>query len=211
MKNSIKQSHSSRFLFAALIAGAAAHNGAMAQGFDHRLPYDNSRIYKLQDAVPLALGVISVGGALYEGSETRLGNTLWQSSEAMLFSGVLAGGIKMATRRQRPTKTDNPNQWFSDSGNDSFPSGHVTLTAAAVTPMIMAYKGDHPWVWALALLPAYEMVARVKTQQHWQSDVVVGAALGAAVGMYEYGHEKPWMVSLIPGGVFVGYHANLKN
>lgn len=70
--------------------------------------------------------------------------------------------------------------------------------------MIMAYKEEHPWVWALALLPANEMVARVKTQQHWQSDVVVTAALGAAVGTYEYGHEKPWMVSLLPGGVFVG-------
>jgi len=119
------QALSSRLLFAVVMSGCIGHS-VMAQGFDHRLPYDNSRIYKLQDAVPLVLGVIPVGGALYEGSETRLGNTLWQSSEAMLFSGAMAGGLKLATRRQRPTKTDDPNQWFSERGNDSFPSGHVS-------------------------------------------------------------------------------------
>jgi hypothetical protein len=74
-----------------------------------------------------------------------------------------------------------------------------------VTPMILEYGKDHPAVWTLAVLPAYEMVARVKQRAHWQSDVIAGAALGTAVG---YGvHERgPFVVRLLPGGAFVGFN-----
>lgn len=127
----------------------------------------------------------------------------------MLFSGALAEGIKWVTRRERPSETNSPNHWFAHAGADSFPSGHVTVTAASVTPIIMEYKNDHPWVMALAALPAYEMVARVNAQRHWQTDVLAGAALGTAVGIVEQRADKPFVVRLLPGGVFVGIRKTL--
>ena len=57
---------------------------------------------------------------------------------------------------------------------DSFPSGEVTLQASFVTPFIANYARDYPWVWALEALPAYDALARLKTQEHWQTDVIAG-------------------------------------
>ena len=45
-----------------------------------------------------------------------------------------------------------------------------------VTPFILQYAHDEPWIAALAILPVYEMVARVKAREHWQTDVIVGSA-----------------------------------
>jgi membrane-associated phospholipid phosphatase len=176
---------------------------------DHKLPLDTGGIYRAQNAVPIVLGAVTLAGALWEGSDTRLGKTFWQSGEALVLTGVATEGLKRLTRRQRPSTTDNPNNWFKGSGDDSFPSFHVAATAAMVTPLIMEYKNDYPWVMSLAALPVYEMVARVKGQKHWQTDVLVGAAVGTAIGVYEHGGDKPWVVSLLPGGVFIGFNKTL--
>lgn len=195
------------FALGCMCAGAAGAQNRL----DHRVSADRSGIYRAQDAVPVALGLVAISGALYEGSESRLGRAFWQSGESIVFSGALAQGIKRVARRESPETTDQPDHWFSGKGNSSFPSGHVTFTAAAVTPFILEYQKDQPWVWALAALPVYEMVARVKARQHWQSDVLAGVALGVGVGWYEHGRTKPWVLSLAPGGVFVGYKGVLPN
>lgn len=199
----------SLFLSLSLIPylGSAAENL-----IDHKLPLNTGGIYRtqIQDAVPIALGAITLAGALSEGSESRLGRTFWKSGESMIFAGALAEGLGRVTRRQRPSDSDNANNWFEGKSSEgSFPSSHVAATAAAVTPFIMEYSKDYPWTMSLAALPVYEMVARVKSQKHWQTDVVVGAALGVAVGAYEHSADKPWIVSLMPGGVFVGFRKAL--
>jgi len=58
---------------------------------------------------------------------------------------------------------------------------------------------------ALAILPAYEMVARVKAREHWQTDVLAGAALGFAFGAYEAHRNNPLIFSVLPGGAYVGF------
>jgi membrane-associated phospholipid phosphatase len=195
----------------ALLSGAllVPQTGFAENLIDHKLPLHTGGIYRAQTAVPVTLAAVSLAGALWEGSETRLGETFWKSGEGMLFSGALAEGIKWVTRRERPSDTNNPNHWFKNTSADSFPSGHVTVTAASVTPIIMEYKNDHPWVMALAALPAYEMVARVYSQRHWQTDVLAGAALGTAVGVIEQRADKPFVVRLLPGGVFIGFRKAL--
>jgi undecaprenyl-diphosphatase len=61
-------------------------------------------------------------------------------------------------------------------------------------------------VYALALLPAYDAVARVKVQGHWQSDVLVGAAVGVAWGVYAHHRKTPLIMGLLPGhGFMLGY------
>ena len=60
-------------------------------------------------------------------------------------------------------------------------------------------------VWALAALPVYDGVARMKSQAHWQSDVLVGAAMGAAIGYYSHDRAIPLSVTLLPRAVTIGY------
>ena len=85
------------------------------------------------------------------------------SSGLVMSRPLPATGLKDAFGRARPSQGNNPNLWFQGSGHQSFPSGEVTLQASFVTPFIVNYAADNPWVWALEALPAYDAVARVKS------------------------------------------------
>jgi membrane-associated phospholipid phosphatase len=175
-------------------------------GLDHELAYDNSGIWNrnVQLAVQYSAIAITVGGALWLGNDNELGHTFWQTADAEAISAVAAQGMKYAFRRARPNSGLGPNAWFV-SGGDSFPSGEVALQASFVTPMIVNYGRRYPWVWALELLPAYDAVARMKVQAHWQTDVLAGWALGTAVGYLTTTWDTPLFVQILPHGFTVGF------
>ena len=172
---------------------------------DHRVSKDTGGIYALQDAVPIVLELAAAGCAASEGTESRLGRTCWEAGESGVASVILAEGLQLITRRESPASTPDPDHWFS-GGKGSFPSTHVSLTTAGVVPFMFQYVHDQPAVAALAVLPLYEMVARVKAQQHWQTDVLAGAALGLGIGAYEFHRNSPFVFALLPGGAYLGFH-----
>jgi undecaprenyl-diphosphatase len=171
---------------------------------DHRVSKDTSGIYSAQDAVPISLAVLTAGCALWQGTEDRFGKTCWQAGESGVAGVFMAEGLQFLTGRQSPAETSDPSRWFS-GGKGSFPSTHVTVTTAIVTPFIYQYVHEQPAVALLAILPVYEMVARVKAQEHWQTDVLAGAALGFATGYFESHRDSPLVFSLLPGGAYVGF------
>ncbi|WP_266171091.1 phosphatase PAP2 family protein [Dyella subtropica] len=191
----------------AILAPQQAWAGGGPFGIDHTIHYDNSGIWKRSNQQVLLYGtILSVsGGALWLGDNDQLGDTLWRSVDAMVVTSVGTQALKWTFQRQRPTQTNSPNRWFKGWHAQSFPSGEVSTIAAAVTPIIATYGDEHPAVYALALLPAYDAVARVKAHAHWQSDVLVGAAIGVSVGLWAEHRQSPWIVSLLPGGVQVGF------
>ena len=130
-----------------------------------------------------------------------------QALDATLVGGVAVEIAKLAFSRERPLTTDNPNRWFTGHGNASFPSGEATLTTAIVTPIMLEYGRDHPAVYGLALLPAYDAIARVKTRGHWQSDVLAGIALGGFVGYEMHERNVPLTLSVLPDGFHAGFKA----
>jgi undecaprenyl-diphosphatase len=171
------------------------------------LTYDDSGIWARsnQQALLGAMLVAEVSGALWEGGETRLGRTLWQSIDATLVSGLSSEALKRVFSRKRPIDSSDPNEWFTGHGNQSFPSGEVTVTSAIVTPLVLTYGHEHPAVYALELLPLYDAVARMKVQAHWQTDVIAGFALGTAAGYFmQRRQESPIVLSVMPHGVFIG-------
>lgn len=176
-------------------------------GIDHRLPYDDSGVWARRDQLLLekATIVTELGGALWLGGDDPLGRTYWQSVDASAFTAASVEIMKHAFGRERPSQTDDPNQWFK--GGQSFPSGEVGLQASFVTPLIAEYSQDHPWVWSLELLPAYDAVARMKTQGHWQTDVLAAWGLGTAWGIYAHDRQMPFFLSLMPHGIAIGLHA----
>ena len=192
---------------AAILASGAVHAGGGPLGIDHRVHYDDSGIWKRSNQNALMYGTIGtvVGGALVFGDNDQLGDTFWRSVDAMVITGVGAEAMKYTFQRERPSQTDNPDRFFAGSHAQSFPSGEVAAISAAVTPFIVTYGRDHPAVYALALLPAYDAVARVKTHGHWQSDVLVGAALGTGVGLWAAHRDSPLIVSWLPGGFKIGF------
>ena len=178
-----------------------------AGGIDHRPPFDDSGIWSRDVQLGLIYTMLATEGgiALWEGGDTRLGKTAWQAIDSTVFAGLAATAGKFVFSRVRPEDANDPNLWFQGSGNESFPSGEVTVVSSIVTPFVLEYGKDHPWVYALEILPAYDAVARVKTWGHWQTDVIAGFALGTTVGYFMHKREMPVILSVLPGGFRVGF------
>lgn len=199
------------FWLAMFMAGPAFCSGGPL-GIDHRLHYDNSGIWARGNQKALIYGTVLTvaGGALVFGDNNKLGDTFWRSVDSLVVTGVATAAMKRTFRRERPSETSDPNRWFKRSGAQSFPSGEVAAISAAVTPFIVNYREDHPAVYALALLPAYDAVARMKMHGHWQSDVLVGAAVGVGVGIWSSRRESPLILGWLPGGFQVGFVHHFK-
>ncbi len=177
-------------------------------GIDHKVTYDDSGIWKRSYQKDLAVGVAvaTIGGALFADSDTRMGRTFDQALDAMVFTAATTTTMKFAFSRERPSQNSDPGDFFDGHGYGSFPSGEVAEMSAVVTPFIAEYHDDHPMVWALVLLPAYDAVARVKVNGHWQSDVLVGAAIGTGWGIWAHKRKTPFIMGVLPGnGIMIGY------
>ncbi len=184
--------------------GAYAAGGPL--GIDHRLGYDDSGIWKRSDQLAL-LDVMVIGelaGGIWEGGETRLGRTFWQSIDSSVLAGISAQGLKYAFTRARPGQANDPNLWFQGGAHYSFPSGEVAAVSAIVTPFVLEYHHDDPSVYALELLPVYDGIARMKVWGHWQTDVLAGFALGGLTGYYAHNKESPVILGILPHGFTIG-------
>ncbi len=180
-------------------------------GIDHLVTYDDSGIWKRsnQEFVEYGLIAAEVGGALWEGGETRLGRTFWTSIDSSVAAGLIAQVMKVAFSRVRPRDSGpppgDPNLWFKGNGNESFPSGEVTAVSSIVTPFMLEYGHDHPGVYALELLPIYDAIARVKAQAHWQTDVLAGLGLGTGTAwLIHRSPDSPFILKAMPHGIYVG-------
>jgi hypothetical protein len=184
--------------------GALAGGGPL--GIDHEVGFDQSGIWARKYQTGLELGVIAteIGGALWLGNDDKLGHAFWQTIDASAISAVAATVLKKTISRARPDQGNDPNRWFRGSCCESFPSGEVTLQASFVTPLIVDYAGDHPWIWTLEALPLYDATARLKSHAHWQTDVLAGWLLGSGFGYWSTTRRIPLFVQILPGGFSVG-------
>ncbi len=194
-------------LLLSLAFPAFALAGGGPLGIDHKLAYDNRGIFKRQTQKNvLALMVAGeTACAIWEGDQSRVGKTCWQSVDATLIAGISSALMKQAFTRSRPTQTNDPNQFFQGSGHYSFPSGEVSAASAIVTPFILEYREESPWVYGLAALPVYDAIARMKVQAHWQTDVLAGAVIGALSGHYAHSRDKSFTLQVLPNGFSVGW------
>ena len=184
---------------------AAAQNCGWSR-VDHRVNYDASGIWSANAyrGVVTALTVAEVGGAIWEGAESRFGKTLWQGVDSQIIAEVAAEAGKRIFTRVRPSTTDNPCLWFKGGSNYSFPSGEASVAAALVTPYVLEYGHDYPVTYALLLLPLYVGAGRIKNQAHWQTDVLAGWAIGGLSGWYAHSRDVPIMIQLLPHGFALG-------
>ena len=176
---------------------AAAAGGPL--GIDHRLAYDNHGIWKrsVQKGLIYALVGGEVLGGLWEGGNTRLGKTFWQSIDATGLAAVSSQALKLGFTRKRPSQSDSVHY-------QSFPSGEVAAVSAVVTPFALEYGQENPWVYGLEILPAYDALARMKVHGHWQTDVLAGFAVGTLSGYYAHSRKEPLVLGVLPDGIRVG-------
>lgn len=186
-----------------------AHAGGGPLGIDSKVSTEDHGVFARKNQLFLedATIVTIFAGALWEGGEDRLGNTYWRAVDSSVLGAIASTALKDIFTRSRPSQSDSPNEWFQGKGHYSFPSGEVTLVSSAVTPFILEYGGEHPAIWALELLPAYDAAARVKIGAHWQSDVLAGFALGTGTGYLAYKRDSPFILEALPHGFMIGLKA----
>jgi len=190
-----------------LIAPACDAQNCGWSRLDHRVSYDASGVWNpnVYRGVVAALTVAEVGGAVWEGSATRVGKTLWQGIDSEILASVAATAGKHIFTRVRPSTTDNPCLWFQGGSNYSFPSAEASVAGALVTPYVLEFGSEYPVTYALLLLPLYVGAGRIKNQAHWQTDVLAGWAVGGLSGWYAHSRDVPIMIELLPRGFAVGY------
>jgi undecaprenyl-diphosphatase len=200
-------------LLAVVLAAPMLSHGADVRplGIDHKVDAgDATGIYarNIQQGLQVGVPLTVVGIALWEGADTRLGKTAWQATDSLVLGVITSESMKRIFSRARPTQTDSPNDWFKGAGHRSFPSGEVMEMTTAVTPFILEYADEHPAVYGLALIPMYDAVARVRSQAHWQSDVLASMLIGGGIGYYAHSRQVPISVKLLPHGVTIGWKTN---
>jgi len=193
-------------LFAALLSVEAGAQNCGWSHIDHKVGYDASGVWNpnVYRAIVDTLTVAQIGGAVWEGSESRFGKTMWQGIDSEIISAVATTAGKRIFTRARPSTEDNPCLWFQGGRNYSFPSGEAAQAAGLVTPYIIEYGSENPLTYGLLLLPLYVGAGRIKNQEHWQTDVIAGWAVGGLSGWYAHSRDTPILIQLLPHGVSVG-------
>jgi membrane-associated phospholipid phosphatase len=118
-----------------------------------------------------------------EGKNDFLNKGLLLVKSQVLANGITYG-LKYTLNVQRPDSSDNK----------SMPSGHTTRAFAAATWLHLEYGKEYPLLSILGYTSATAVgVLRMMNNEHWISDVLIGAAVGMASTHLIYTtHKYKW-------------------
>jgi len=154
-------------------------------------------------------GVLVIGVGSYAwgrmAPRPKLADFGLHTTEAVVLAVATSQVLKLAIGRSRPyvSNDTNPRDFkfgggFSSDARRSFPSGHATIAFAAAAAATSEVKRLWPKRTVLAgslLYGSATMVglARMYQNQHWASDVVIGAGIGTFAGLktVRYTHLHP--------------------
>lgn len=131
-----------------------------------------------------AVGAFALSGIALQ--DRRMTRTSVRIAEAVLLTKVTTGALKGLFGRARPYTGDGRfggdlARFGSGHSLRSMPSGHTSRAFALAS--VIAHEYDTWWV----QIPAYGVatsvgIQRVRSGNHWLSDVVVGGAIGYLIG-----------------------------
>jgi membrane-associated phospholipid phosphatase len=154
-------------------------------------------------------GAFIIGPALYAygryANHPGVEDLGWHGTEAALVGSGVTGILKGLLGRSRPyvSADTNPRDFkfgkgFSGSSRASFPSGHTTTAfavASSVTSEVQRMWPRYTWYVAPVMYGGATLVglSRMYHNQHWASDVVLGAGVGTFSGLkvVRYSHAHP--------------------
>lgn len=141
-------------------------------------------------------GAFVIGGGLYLGGrlggDDGMADAGLHTTEAVLIGSAITSVLKIAAGRARPYVSHDSTRDFGFmrglEGNDyrSFPSGHTVIAfamASAATEEV-SRSGGAAWLVGVATYGGATLVglARMYNDDHWASDVAMGAAIGIFTG-----------------------------
>lgn len=133
-------------------------------------------------------GVAAVAASLYifgrSKGNTRARETGILAAQAAIDSVLVSSALKITSQRARPSAIRERSEFFD--GGSSFPSGHSIQAWSVATVIAHEYHDNHKVQVAAYGLASVVSVARFTAGKHYISDVLVGSALGYAIGRYVY-------------------------
>ena len=173
---------------------------------------------------PFVMGAgLLAHGLLFKDRKSRDTGSL--ALQAMVHSFVLIQTLKHLTGRQRPSWDNGIDAWAGPKGffdrykdgqwarYDAFASGH-TITIWSLATVVAHQYNKTPWIPILCYSAAtLGGMATVTDDLHWVSDVLVGAAMGFAIGKFVVRrHNTKWtLMPTVPrnGGLALTLQVNL--
>jgi membrane-associated phospholipid phosphatase len=141
-----------------------------------------------------AVGTYAIGVMSHSPKATHVGSDLIRGQ---FLTGIFTQALKVSVGRQRP-----------GGGHHSFPSGHTS--AAFVTAAVL--QGNFGMKGGLPAYAAGAFVAwtRLRDNQHWLTDAIVGATIGTIVGRsVTHHHAKPRAWSVVPSPLAGGFQLSV--
>ena len=161
-------------------------------------------------------GALYLPGLLLDEPELRVtGRMVGQS---LVYSGALTMTLRILFGRDRPYSEKGPRSFQGmqfGNAEQSLPSGHTTVAFALAS--VLSRRIGHPAATVLLYMAAAATgFARMYHDQHWASDVVLGAAIGHSAGWFVASREEQrstgqshaasgWTVAPAPAGLILQY------
>lgn len=139
-------------------------------------------------------GVGAIAGTFYllgrKNNDARARETGILIAEATVDSLIVGGALKGISQRGRPQTGRERSEFFD--GGDSFPSGHSIQAWSTAAIIANEYRHRRVVQFAAYGIASAVSFARFTSGKHYLSDVLVGSALGYAIGQYVYrAHHRP--------------------
>ena len=172
--------------FAGITAGLIATDRTASLEATHSLRLAGKKPSTMLSNAGVA-GMVGIGGGMYllgvERSDDKMRETGLLSGEAAADAFAVDEVLKFAIRRDRPT-VDESGPFFQPGGS-SFPSAHAATSFAIASVIAHEYPG---WLTQLVMYGGATAISalRVREQQHFPSDVFIGATAGYLIGRSVY-------------------------
>lgn len=167
-------------------------------------PIEAGRVWGEWYTTPLIVGFFAVHGLASENNKSKkIAFEIFQSAG---YTFALTNVFKFALGRARPYNNKGNSDFnpFSFHNDDflSLPSGHTSFAFSLST--VLAENVESDFLKIIIYIPAVATAfSRVYQDQHWTSDVFMGAAIGYFVGKWVTAkHQQNIYVNRQPGELF---------
>jgi len=153
------------------------------------------------------LTTLGIGGALYGAGKMRRDEELAQTGrlavQAVLAAEAATLALKVGVGRERPDADEDAWSFRPlalEDDHDSFPSAHTAGAFALAS--VLSRRSSHRWApYIYYGLASFVGLSRVYDEDHWASDVAVGALIGELSGrllVRIQGQKSGWLLGVAP-------------